>query len=432
MAASRRGIWAASCLAPWGLCILLTARYGYDVPFWDQWWLLQLIQKTFDGTVSVGDLWITVNEHRVFFPNMVTVALARLSHWNLYFELAFDLCLATATFLLIAWLVLRTEKTCGKRGPLWVLALISVLAFSWGQWRNWTWGLHLIIFMSQFLAVGTILLLAMGKPGRLRFGAACLLAVTATYSFGPGVAIWPTGLAILLYHGVADRKEGALRAGIWVITAALTMAVYFIEYEATETNQRAIEALLSPVSFAAYLGAYIGAPLFSYSAVAALVAGAAWCVLFALSAWALTRNPDVPKGILTPFWGLALFAFGVAVLTGFKHAHEGFEHALASRFMTWGTLFWVALAAQVYFCALFARRKTPVHTLCILVAVCTAASWAYGAYKADEHHDAFLIGRAALISGKNDADLRWLYPDPAKPKADRKILVDYKLTVFRE
>jgi hypothetical protein len=39
-------------------------------------------------------------------------------------------------------------------------------------------------------------------------------------------------------------------------------------------------------------------------------------------------------------------------------------------------------------------------------------AWAYGAYQANESHDAVTLGRQALINDKNSENLRWLYPEP--------------------
>lgn len=33
------------CLVPWAYCIAMTIRYGYDAPYWDQWWKIPMIEK---------------------------------------------------------------------------------------------------------------------------------------------------------------------------------------------------------------------------------------------------------------------------------------------------------------------------------------------------------------------------------------------------
>ena len=58
-------------------------------------------------------------------------------------------------------------------------------------------------------------------------------------------------------------------------------------------------------------------------------------------------------------------------------------------------------------------------------------SSAYGTYRADERHDAFLLGRNALLEGRVDDDLLYLYPDTDVPISMRETLVRYQLGIFR-
>ena len=77
------------------------------------------------------------------------------------------------------------------------------------------------------------------------------------------------------------------------------------------------------------------------------------------------------------------------------------------------------------------QRKSP-RRLVAAVTLLAAISWGYSTYRADERHDAFLIGREALVSGVNDENLKWIYPDISIPRSGREILKRYQLTVFRE
>ncbi len=55
----------------------------------------------------------------------------------------------------------------------------------------------------------------------------------------------------------------------------------------------------------------------------------------------------------------------------------------------------------------------------------------YGTYRADERHDAFLLARSALLQGRMDDDLRYLYPERDVPLRMRETLVRHKLSIFR-
>lgn len=434
---SKRRNYALLSILPLLYCIVLTARYRYDTPYWDQWWNVEMVQMAFDGTLRIQDLWRLDNEHRVFFPNMLNVLMARLSHWNLAWESAASILFAVLTYLLIARALLRAEKDLAASGTLWVLPLIACMLFSFNQWRNWMWGLHLMIFMAAFFLVATVVLLGAKELSWPRFAAATLLAVLASYSFGSGIVVWPAGFILLLPGLVRRPRTGGPKAGLWVLAACATMAIYFIGYQATPASQDALNALASPLRYGAYILAYLGAPIFNYSPRLSLIAGTLGLVLLIVLTHTLIRKQAIAPHIPAPFLGMALLAIAIALLTGLKQSHEGIQQALSSRYITWPTLFWIALASLLYLATLASAERTPRKKNTLRAAL---AAWvvliliacAFGSYRADEHHDGFLIGRHALLTGENEQDLRFLYPDIEFAKQQREILLQYNLSIFRK
>lgn len=444
MLVSKRALWAALALGPWVYCIALTAKYGFDAPFWDEWWQLPTIQKSFDGTLVAGDLWGQVNEHRIFFPMVLTVGLARATHWNLAWELGAILVFQSLTFLLLVTMVLRAEKGCGVRGNLWVLPLASLMMFSFNQWGIWLWGLHLALAMAAFLMVASVLVLSVRPLRWFTFAAGCALAVMASYSAGPGVATWAAGMVLLAHNAASaknaasDRKAGILWAVLWPVCAAAAMTVYFIGYAAPSPSESALEALRSPVAYVAYVLTYMGSPLFNYSAPCALIAGVIGFLYSIRVTQRLLGTEGVDANTQLPFWGLTALAWSCAALTGLKQSHEGIGQALSSRYILWPTLFWIALIGQGYILSLSRSRGDaaghPIRRAIIpaLLGLLALVGSAYGSYRADERHDAFLLGRRALVTGEHEEDLKWLYPDIEIPKQGREVLVQYRLTVFRD
>src|SRR5262245_62975011 len=76
---------------PLAYLIVMVATYSVDVPFADQWALVPLLEKSYRGTLTLRDLWSQHNEHRLLFPRMIMLVLARLSGWNLRYELAVNI-----------------------------------------------------------------------------------------------------------------------------------------------------------------------------------------------------------------------------------------------------------------------------------------------------------------------------------------------------
>ncbi len=433
--ASRRRRNLLLCLLPWGYCVAMTARYGYDAPYWDQWWKVPIIEKAFDGSLAFGDLWTQINEHRVFFPNLITVPLARLTHWDLRIELALTLLFATLLFGLIA-LLFRRAESADRPGAatLWPLPIAAVLIFSFAQHAVWVWSLHMMITMVAFFTTLVVFLLGRERLSPQSFVLAAAAAIIATYSFGAGIVAWPVGLLMLLLRPGPDMRRRAVGALAWCLCAGLTMLGYFIQYQSTPANQNALDTLMRPLALAHYLLAHIGAPLFSYSPALAATAGALGTLAAALLIWKLFQEE---RAATTPFIGLMAVAWTVAGLAALKQAHEGAAQALSPRYVIWPAFFWVGLLGLAYIWRLRAtdddapRARRVVAVASIAILLLGLGSSAYGTYRADERHDAFLLGRKALPEGRVDSDLLYLYPDTDVPTRMRETLVKYRLSIFR-
>jgi hypothetical protein len=129
------------------------ARYGVDVPVWDQWQFAGLVADAAEGRVDAGAFLAQHNEHRLVVPRLAMLALATASGWDVRWELAANLVVAGLTLLL---LVVLLRDTVGRRMPVAVPVLVlvaSCITFSPSQWENWMWGWQLQIYLAAFVAV---------------------------------------------------------------------------------------------------------------------------------------------------------------------------------------------------------------------------------------------------------------------------------------
>ena len=68
--------------------LVLILRYGVNVPYFDQWDCEgKLFKKFWEHQLTWGDFWEQHNEHRMFFPKLIYLALAYATHWNVIAEL---------------------------------------------------------------------------------------------------------------------------------------------------------------------------------------------------------------------------------------------------------------------------------------------------------------------------------------------------------
>ena len=85
-------------LVPLAFLIWVVVHYAVAVPFMDQWDMVPLLEKTYHGELTFHDLWAQHNEHRPVFPQLIMLLLARLTHWNIHYELAVSITLALGIF----------------------------------------------------------------------------------------------------------------------------------------------------------------------------------------------------------------------------------------------------------------------------------------------------------------------------------------------
>ena len=70
--------------SPAVLLLFFIKLYSVNVPVWDDWEMVPLIQKAEQGTLSFKDLYAPHISHRIFFPRLIILALMKISGGNLF------------------------------------------------------------------------------------------------------------------------------------------------------------------------------------------------------------------------------------------------------------------------------------------------------------------------------------------------------------
>lgn len=304
-------------------------RFSVDVPWWDQWDLVPFL----DGNPrSFGEWQSQHNEHRVLVPRLIMAALARASRWDVRWEMATTVGFAIG---LVSVCGLFARRLLGRL--TWELFALALLIFSLSQWENWLWGWQLQIELNALAVAIGIACLSSERLGPARFFAAIAAGLVAQYSFANGLLFWPLGLAVLL----VQHRKGVWLAG-WTLAGVSACTASFIGYR--------LVAHHPPLSLGRQLGGqlgfilvYLGAPLGpDHGIPVAAGIGAVGVVLFVGLNLTLRRRGKIPLGRLCGLNALALYAIGSAAVTSVGRLGFGLEFALASRYMTFSSLLWVA------------------------------------------------------------------------------------------
>src|SRR5881398_391471 len=68
------------------LTLVMISEDSVNFPFSDQWEIVPLLVKKAQGTLTFADLFALAHEYREFFPNLVFVYLAQVTHWDVQYE----------------------------------------------------------------------------------------------------------------------------------------------------------------------------------------------------------------------------------------------------------------------------------------------------------------------------------------------------------
>jgi hypothetical protein len=430
-----------------------------DVPFADQWALIPLLERSYRGTLSIRDLWAQHNEHRLLFPRLIMLGLARLSGWNTHAEMLGNVVLAAGIFALLVYQLRATARPT-QMAWAWIVPVLSLAVFSLNQAENWWGGWNIQIFLNALTVSASVILIA--APTRRLDALALALGcgVVATYSYSNGLLIWPLGLLLLIMRTDRWSQRNAMWIIAWICGGVLTVASFFYQYTWTAQAPTLAELMRNPGQYLTYTLTYLGAAptrgaveflfgllssdlrafcnlgdsdLCGYVNSTAIAAGAIGIVLFLLIVRSLLHR--LLLQLLLPYLGLGMYALGTGAVTSLGRAGYGNHQALAQRYATTASLFWVAL---VILLALYAHisvantlKRTAAIALIGLFSTLTALCTLQGPDHFRWQYDYLEPARNELFTLANDDLLRRLYFDPQVVRHGAAILKRRHLSVFR-
>jgi hypothetical protein len=419
--------------------LTLVGRYRLQVPYQDEWHLVPVMARLFAGQLTWHDLWALHNEHRLLFPKLIMVTLARCTRWNLDYELVLALLLGGALFALVTWRMLHSLRQYDGHIHLWLIPLNACLLFSLKQRENWLWGWQLTFFLCPLAVLAGIFVLTRSTLCWRNAALAALLGTFASYTHGAGLFIWPVGAALLL---VIESPHPTLRRralAAWCLAAALVMALYFIGYEKPAADAAPHYFLQYPMRYVSFMLTMLGQPLAGTRAAQLGYFGLLVNVATLLLLWCRTR---VPHSLLLPFVGMVLWVLIQILVIAAGRVSYGAEAAAVSRYTTFTLPFW---SATLYLLVLLhqAQRAEPNPRLARLLRFATRFATAIiiiMSLKASldtlpsyrEFHAELAPAQQALLAGRDDRPLLdKLYPNGYITYEYGKILRRNRLTLFR-
>lgn len=424
----------------------LVYRFGVDVLVLDQWSLVRDVEASYTGELALSDLLRPHNGHRIAFPRLILVGLARLTGWNARAEMGLTLLLAIGIYLIFARQGAALLRQHGVEPDWRLFTGIGIAVFSLNQWESWQWGIMMHVFL-ELLAVALGLMLLTRAPLRpAAFCGAVALGVVATLSQGSGLVYWGVGALVL-----AVRWQRAWwpsgRLGLWLLATAATGHLYL---RGLVDNARPADSsgyvLAHPLEGLYFFFSFLGAPVVSFAGAshpprdvgAGLAAGLLGVGLLIYLGFVLWRRWRVAPEHLLFFYALALHSAGAAVLTAIARTHRGLEVAFSSRYMTLSTPLWIGVLVLVLLVSALAmrqgvppRRRLLLRAVPLLLMALMVASSLQGLPRFPSRQQTLEAARAALRRGGPETLLQRLHPNLEGFAYWGGVLRERQLSVFR-
>lgn len=426
--------WWAAVIVAHGLPVFLVlnfvVRFAVDVPYWDQWELVPLLDKQAQGSLTWADVWARHNEHRVLLPRLCMLALAPLSRWDVRWEIALVVALVFASVLVAAWVHVRRA---GLSAPaLLAFAPVTWLMLSLRQEENLLWGWQLPLPLCAGSVLGVAALLGARAVTWRKVAAGVALATAASVSFGAGIALWPVGAVALAWRArdSAPRQVAGWIAA-WLGSGAL-VGWSVLHGAALQPGQPStLDALRQPTSVAWIALTAVGGAFGTGDtpALAALAGG----VVLALGALVLWRAPQVDAGSGAFALVLCGVAWGASLLIGVSRTWLGPTAGLGSRYVSVSLLAVVGLWVLAWRLPSGRWRVGLLAALALLISEGTVVSlgtqFSQGAkLRRERAHAADVLRRYRSAS---DEELTVLYPAPAIVRDRAGTLERLGYSVFR-
>jgi len=329
------------------LTLVMISEDSVNFPFSDQWEIVPLLVKKAQGTLTFADLFALAHEYREFFPNLVFVYLAQVTHWDVRYEMMISFVLACAVCGNLYLLGRKTlQGRITERGVAFVLA--CMLIFSPVQYENWLMGQQLIFFV-PIVCITTCLLICYSEISIWKKVVLCtLLASVSSFSSANGLLCWIVVFPVLVVGTASESKKPVWVTPLWLAGFTVCVALYFYGFQRPAYLPPVTEVFKKPPIALAYLLALLGSPLTGnnrYLTPATVLLGLALAAMFVLASRVYVSKSTetaVKRGMLC-WLMIGAYSVATAILVTFGRLGYGIQSSLSSRYTTFCLYLVVAL-----------------------------------------------------------------------------------------
>jgi hypothetical protein len=335
----------------------LVRHYAVEVPTLDDWEMAPLIVDAHSGHLKWADIFAQQEEARTVLPKLIFILSTANGHWDVRDQMMLSVVCCWLTVAGIFILLRRSGLGPAATAFSFWLAVLAI--FTPAQYELWIFASGFPSFLpGLFLVAG---LIVVGSP-RLATGwklVLCgLLATASSFSLPHGLLAWALMFPVLLICRPVSRWRFWL--SLWLGFCALCAIAYFWDYR-KPVYLPAFAPAASPIEYVRFVLAFLGGGL-AYAWKAHPIKGAMMFggaqILLLLVAFGdclrRIRDRDFAAKVI-PWFTLAAYSLGSALLAALGRIGYGATYALASRYVAFSVYLTVAVVVLL---ALIVQRIT--------------------------------------------------------------------------
>jgi hypothetical protein len=413
------------------------ATFGVDIPYWDQWELVNLFKTVAEHRATFQNFFSQHNEHRLLFPKLIFTILAFSSHWSIKLEFYSNIFLAI--LLVLAIQKIAFDQTFEHDRTFHLTSIFtSLLVFSLVQVENWLWGFQLSWFLINLcLAIALLSLVNQTQPIWKKLFIAAVFCAIASFSSAHGLFTWLATLPtlIILWRNPQPMYRAVF---LWIGLFLVCASVYFWGYQKPGGHPDIFYFWRHPLMAVSYFLTLLGSPLLHGSSLKPVFGLLVFGNFLFFIAWYLKHPSSRFAQDAAPWISFGLFTVLFDLVTTLGRAGLGVEQAMTSRYTSVSLLLVIALV-QLWRLALIYRSSRPgwlvvpperFQKWCFISAVVTilVVFSSVDALNAAEksrfklNHARVCLHVAEYLSPSVNNCLESLYPDPNRVRQEAKAL----------
>jgi hypothetical protein len=409
-------------LAPLGVWALFINYFGVNVPYWDEWEIVKLVKNFSENNLQIPDLFAQHNEHRIFFPNLIMIALSEISRLNTQWFIYFSFFLLSLILLLL-YLIFRARFKDIPLSLIWFVP-ISWFVFNFAQTDLMFWGYELSISLCIFGFFAALYCLDKCEDLDKWLIFALLGGILSTFSFFNGLLVWPIGFIFICL----TKKSKVKILIVWSLFALLSYGVFFYNWVYPSHHPSMFYMFQNPISSLEYFIVSVGCPLLRSNTIWTYILGCIVLSFYIMTIFYIIKNRLYRENAL--YLSLMLFSLGSSFMLTVGRSGFGVDQATASRYISFTLLGIIG----VYFVILNLFFKSNLISkfisvsfaiIIILIFIGIINAFIIGVPDAETSHNSQLINQDILFNYKTIPlnNLNSLYPNPT---------IAYDLSIFLE